>query len=66
MCLGSKRHVGAGSAVREERLVHRRMIFDGESVHIFGAKSKAKIYGSEDRVLNLVLSKTIKSFFCYL
>lgn len=38
MCHGSKRHVGAGSAVREEKLVFRGIIFDGEDVHIFRAK----------------------------
>lgn len=44
MCLGSKRYVSAGSAVGEERLVFRRINFDGESVHIFRAKSKFKIH----------------------
>lgn len=43
MCLGSKRHVGAGSTVEEERLALRGTVFDRERVPIFIAKSKAKI-----------------------
>lgn len=62
MCLGSKRYVVTGSVVREERLVLRGIIFDGENIHIFGAKSKAKIHRLGDGVLSLVLSKNIKRF----
>lgn len=42
MCHGSKRHVGVGSAVREEKLVLRGIIFDGEDFHIFRAKEVGK------------------------